>query len=157
MSSIDPQHFKQALLMLLDETFDNVHGFYLDGGTSLFETLSEVTAEQASIPVGGRCATLAAQVRHVAFYMDFTVESVNDPNLPPADWGHIWRTVSAVSAEEWQASQSDLRASYNRIRQFVRDWDEWSGPAYLGGAMAVVAHCAYHLGEIRQALCTLRP
>ena len=27
----------------------------------------------------------------------------------------------------------------------------------IGGAIATVVHTAYHLGEIRQALCTLKP
>ena len=57
------------LLEALDETFEQVHGIYLDKGTSLFETLATITAEQASQPVGGRCATLAAQVAHVDLYL----------------------------------------------------------------------------------------
>jgi len=57
------------LLDALDETFEQVHGIYLDKGTSLFETLATITAEQASQPVGGRCATLAAQVAHVNLYL----------------------------------------------------------------------------------------
>lgn len=90
MDTINPEHFTKALYPLLDETFDDVKGYYLDKGTSLFETLADITAAEASIPVGGKCATLAAQVKHVAFYL------------------------------------------------------------------AVIAHTAYHLGQIRQALCTLR-
>jgi hypothetical protein len=82
---IDPQHFLQELLTLLDETFDNVHGYYLDKHTSLFETLATITADEASIPVGGKCATLAAQVKHVAFYLDVVDRSVRDPNTPRAD------------------------------------------------------------------------
>ena len=77
MSAINPEHFNKALLTLLDETFDNVQGFFLDGGTSLFETLATITAAEASIPVGGKCATLAAQVKHVAFYLDVTAKSIH--------------------------------------------------------------------------------
>ena len=36
MSAMAVEHFTQALKELLDETFDHVHGFYLDKGTSLF-------------------------------------------------------------------------------------------------------------------------
>jgi hypothetical protein len=68
-SQIQADHFTKALHALLDETFDNVHGFFLDKGTSMFETLATISAEEASIPVGGKCATLAAQVKHVAFYL----------------------------------------------------------------------------------------
>lgn len=70
MASIQSEHFTKALIVLLDETFENVHGYYLDKNTSLFETLASLTADEASIPVGGKCATLAAQVKHIAVYLD---------------------------------------------------------------------------------------
>ena len=41
-ASLQTEHFTGALYALLDETFDNVHGFYLDRGTSLFETLATI-------------------------------------------------------------------------------------------------------------------
>jgi hypothetical protein len=157
MNTIQSEHFVKALLILLDETFDSVHGFYLDKNNSLFETLADIRAEEASIPVGGKCATLAAQVKHVAFYLDVVDKSVRDPNFPPADWGEIWRTVSAVTPEEWTAIQAELRASYDRILQLVKDAPAWTDESQITSAMAIVAHTAYHLGEIRQALCTLRP
>ena len=30
------------------------------------------------------------------------------------------------------------------------------GEDEIGGAMAILGHTAYHLGEIRQALCTIK-
>jgi hypothetical protein len=69
MDTIKREDFEKAVVTLLDETFDSVKGYYLDGGTSLFETLAGISAAEASIPVGGKCATLAAQVKHVAFYL----------------------------------------------------------------------------------------
>lgn len=156
MNSIASELFTKALVTLLDETFDNVHGYYLDKHTSLFETLATITAEQASIPVGGKCATLAAQVKHVAFYLDVIDKSVRDPNFPPADWGEIWRTVNRVSSDEWQAIQKELRDNYNRILTLIQNAPAWSSDDQIAGAIAVVAHTAYHLGEIRQALCIIQ-
>jgi hypothetical protein len=155
MSTIQADHFTKALFTLLDETFDNVHGLYLDKGTSLFETLADITAEEASIPVGGKCATLAAQVKHVAFYLDVVDKSVRERSYPRVDWGEIWRTVSAVTPEEWDAIREELRASYNRILKLVEETPVWSNEMEIGGAIALVAHTAYHLGEIRQALCII--
>lgn len=146
----------QALRVVLDEAFDDVKGIFLDKNTSLFETLADISAEEASIPVGGKCATLAAQVKHTAFYLDVVFNSARDPDYPRADWGHIWRTVSAVTPEEWEAIKSELRDSYNRILRLVDETPAWDDPYVIGGAIGVVAHTAYHLGEIRQALCTLR-
>jgi hypothetical protein len=156
MSTIASEHFTKAILDMLDETFDSVHGFYLDGGTSLFETLADISAAEASIPVGGKCATLAAQVKHVSFYLHVLEESVRDPNYPRVDWGEIWRTVSSVTEDEWAAIKTELRTNYNRIINLVQSAPVWPSDAEIGGAIAVIAHTAYHLGEIRQALCTLK-
>ena len=147
--------FINALYILLDETFDDVKGIYLDQGTSLFETLAAVSAEEASIPVGGKCATLAAQVKHVAFYLDVVDQTVRDPSTPPVDWGEIWRTVGAVSPAEWEAIIAELRQSYDRIKTLIAETPAWPDDRTIGGAIGVVVHTAYHLGEIRQALCTL--
>jgi hypothetical protein len=155
MSTIASEHFTNALKLMLDEVFDNVHGFILDKGDSLFETLAGISAHEASIPVGGKCATLAAQVKHTAFYLDSTIDHARDPNYR-ADWGEIWRTVSRVTPEEWEAIQAELRASYNHILQFIYDTPAWSNEAMIGGAIGVVAHTAYHLGQIRQSLCVLK-
>lgn len=157
MTSIEEEHFTKALLILLDETFDQVHGYYLDKNTSLFETLASITAEEASIPVGGKCATLAAQVKHVAFYLEVVEKSVRDPNYPKADWGEIWRTVKHVTPTEWESIQEELRTNYNRIINLIKSAPAWPSEAEISSAIAVIAHTAYHLGEIRQALCTIRP
>lgn len=157
MSTIQSEHFVTALLALLDETFDHVQGYYLDRGNSLFETLATISAAEASIPVGGKCASLAAQVKHIAFYMDVTVKAVLSGQDEPVDWGEIWRTVRAVTPDEWQAVQADLRRSYNAIIDLAKNAPGWGSEYEIGGALAVLAHCAYHLGEIRQACCTLKP
>jgi hypothetical protein len=156
MTTIASEHFKQALLLVLDETFDTVQGIYLDQGTSLFETLAGVTAEEASIPVGGQCATLAAQVRHVAFYLDVVERAVRSGDYQQVDWSQIWRTVGAVNPDEWAAIQTELRASYNRIVALIHEAPDWPGEREIAGAIGIIAHTAYHLGEIRQALCTIR-
>jgi hypothetical protein len=155
-SPIQADHFTTALSALLDEAFDNVHGFFLDKGTSMFETLATISAEEASIPVGGRCATLAAQVKHVAFYLDVLERSVRTGTFERVDWGEIWRTTKAVTPGEWQALKIGLRASYDRIQALIRDTPDWSSEQQIGGAIASVVHTAYHLGEIRQALCTIK-
>jgi hypothetical protein len=155
--TIQAEHFTRALYLLLDEAFDQVHGQFLDPGTSLFETLATVTAEEASIPVGGRCATLAAQVRHVAFYIDLLVHQVRTGQYERADWGQIWREVKGVTPEAWAASQAALRESYDRLKQLIADTTDWPDERHVGGAIMPIVHTAYHLGEIRQALCILKP
>ncbi len=155
-TEIQAEHFTSALYLLLDEAFDNVHGIFLDRGTSLFETLATISAVEASAPVGGKCATLAAQVKHVAFYLDTLEKNIRTQTFDPVDWGKIWRETTGVSTEEWEALKVDLRASYDRIKALIADQQTWPSEREIVGAMAMVVHTAYHLGEIRQALCVVK-
>ena len=107
-TQIQAEHFTKALYALLDETFDNVHGYFLDRGTSMFETLATISADEASLPVGGKCATLAAQVEHVTFYLDVLEKSVRTGQYEPQDWDKIWRETSAVTPAEWEALKPSM-------------------------------------------------
>ena len=152
---IKQEDFLNNLFSLLDETFDNTHGHYLDKDTSLFRTLETVSAQEASIPVGGKCASLAAQVAHVTFYMEVLERAAIHNDTTPADWGEIWRTIEKVTPEEWDSFRDKLKATYLRINKLFHENPIWNDDT-IGGAMAIVVHTAYHLGEIRQALCTLK-
>ena len=155
-TQIQTDHFTKALYALLDEAFDHVHGYFLDKGTSMFETLATISPEEASVPVGGKCATLAAQVKHVTFYLDVLEQGLRTQQFERQDWDKIWRETSAVTPAEWDALQASLRESYNRLKTLIDDTTEWSGEQQIGGIIATIVHTAYHLGEIRQALCTLK-
>lgn len=155
-TQIQTEHFTGALYALLDETFDNVHGYFLDKDTSMFETLATISAEEASRPVGGDCATLAAQVEHTAYYLEVVDRNVRSGLYEQVDWGEIWRTTSAVSADDWEAIQVRLRAAYDGIRALLANTPEWPNEQSISDTLATVVHSAYHLGEIRQALCTLK-
>ena len=149
------QDFATNLFQLMGETFENPIGIYLDKNTSLFQTLETVSAEEASIPVGGKCASLAAQVAHVTFYIEsferYALQGYNSPR----DWGYIWRTVENVTPEEWENYKSKLRDAYQRMDKLFHENNLWNEDT-IGGALSIVVHTAYHLGEIRQALCTLK-
>jgi uncharacterized damage-inducible protein DinB len=158
MTSFNDQ-FTAAMLAALEETFEKVRGMYLDRGTSVFETLATLTAEEASRPVGDGCATIAAHVAHMRYYIDLLLQFVRGER-PAADWQHIWRTVRAVTPEEWEASVQRLREGYDLLRELATqtDWSQGGegSESPIGGAMALLMHNAYHLGEIRHALCTIK-
>ena len=154
--SIYHNQFTNAMLEILEETFEKVQGYFLDKGTSLFETLETITATEASVPVGGKCATLAAQVKHTAFYLETVQRFVQTGQNEKVDWSEIWRNTNAVSGDEWAALKAHLRETYAQTRMMVQQAPDWSMENAMGGAIALVAHTAYHLGEIRQALCTLK-
>ena len=149
------QDFVTNLLQFMGETFENPVGIYLDKNTSLFQTLETVSAEEASIPVGGKCASLAAQVAHVTFYIESFERFALQGDNSPRDWGYIWRTVEKVTPEEWESYKSQLKDAYQRMDKLFHENDLWNEDT-IGGALSIVVHTAYHLGEIRQALCTLK-
>ena len=148
------EHFKAAILEILDETFDTHHGHYLDGGTSLFETLATVTAAEASTPVSATCASIAAQVNHVIYYLDVLGHDLVGEEPTNVDWNAAW-TIGPVNEAEWTALIARLRTVADATTALLAGtpvWDE--DPAF--GAVSIAVHTAYHLGEIRQALCTIQ-
>ena len=153
--TISQDHFLNSLFALLDETFENHNGIYLDKNTSLFQTLETVTSEEASIPVGGKCASLAAQVAHITFYLEVLERYIFHNDTSRVDWGEIWRTVEKVTPEEWDGYKESLEQTYRRLDKALHENETWNEDT-IGGAMAIVVHTAYHLGELRQALCTLK-
>lgn len=152
---IKPEDFLSNLVALLDEIFENHHGIFLDRNTSLFPTLETVSAEEASIPVGGKCASLAAQVTHVIFYLEVLEKYFLKQEVGKVDWGEVWRTVEKVTPEEWNELKNKLRQTYLRVDRLFRNTENWDDDT-VGAALAIIVHTAYHLGEIRQACCTLK-
>jgi len=147
--------FSNDLLDIFEETFDIHHGVYLDKGTSLFETLDMINEIEASIPIGNKCATIAAQVEHVIFYLEVLQQVIDGLEVGKADWDEIWSQVGEVSAEEWIEIKSRLRIKYEELKVKLQGIEDWEQNDAIGASMAIVVHTAYHLGEIRQALCFL--
>ena len=150
------QDYVNSLMAYMEETFEpKHHGIFLDRGTSLFETLETVSSEEASVPVGGKCASLAAQVAHVTFYIESFERYALYNDNSSRDWGYIWRTVEKVTPAEWEDLKNKLRDAYLRMDKLFRENKVWNEDTMVG-SLSIVVHTAYHLGEIRQALCTLK-
>ncbi|MEP7191076.1 MAG: DinB family protein [Roseiflexaceae bacterium] len=147
--------FTNELFPLLEETFENVQGIYLDKGTSLFETLDTLSAEEASRPVSASCASIAGQVEHVRFYLQVLQDYMQQKEVGKVDWAASWY-LKTVTSEEWEALKQRLRSAYQDLTALAKGFETWQGENELGGALAIVVHTAYHLGEIRQALCIIR-
>ncbi len=147
-------HVSTAIFEFLEETFETHHGFYLDRGTSMFETLATISAEEASRPVSASCASIAAQVNHVTYYLDVLRSDIAGREVGEVDWSHAWQ-LGPVSDGEWTAVIEALRAGLTETRNVLRDAD-WNEEDSVYGAIAILVHTAYHLGEIRQALCTIQ-
>jgi hypothetical protein len=64
--------------------------------------------------------------------------------------------VGEISSLAARLAGISLKQTYARIQSQLRARESWDDAQPIGGALAIVVHSAYHLGEIRQALCTLK-
>jgi hypothetical protein len=152
VTAIAVKDFREAFFILLDEIFTGGgdQDFVLDSGTSLVETLRGISAEEASIPVSARTASLAAEVNHILVYLD----AILTPGTT-VDWDASWNDVTSVDEEDWATLISRVEQTLDSIRNFAGTFEGWDA-RYLGGAMAIIVHTAYHLGEIRTGIGVIR-
>lgn len=151
--TISNEMFLKTFSNFLDETFENVQGIYLDKGTSLFETLDRITSEDASRQTCAGCASIAAHVKHILFYLEVSDRYMFTTDNFRADWGEVWRTTHEVNSTEWDGIRSRLRSVYSELRKKMLAITDWNDVRAFGGAWALIVHTAYHLGEIRRAVC----
>jgi hypothetical protein len=147
--------FRAALLTTLEEAFDTVHGYFLDKGDSLFETLAGISAGEASQSLGPRSGNIAAKVNHIRFYLDAIAANAAAGEFLPVDWESSW-AIGEVDPVEWEDLIERLRTTYDGLKEFINTNENWN-EMMVGGAFAIVAHTAYHIGEIRQALAVIKP
>ena len=155
-AQIPVARLKKPLLRCLEETFTEVHGIYLDKGTTLFETLDSITSVEASQRISPNTATIAAQVEHVRFYLDVLDKYINTLEDSTNNWREIWETVGAVTPEEWEAIKTRLRESYSKVMATINSFEQWDRKYDIAGALSVLTHTAYHLGGIRVTLGAVR-
>ncbi len=151
---IDISEVAAGFRFLLTETFESVQGAYLDQGTSLFETLAGISAAGASQPMGA-CATIAAHVAHTRYYLEVLEDRMFGRDLSYVNWDQIWDEVGAVDEAQWESMIADLKSTYQRILGHLDSADDWQGITELSSMLGIIAHSAYHLGEIRQMMCHL--
>jgi hypothetical protein len=148
--------FQRNILEVLEETFERVQGIYLDKGTSFFETLEQVSSEEASLKASDQSASVAAHVKHVIFYLRVLQDSIRGVAPAKVDWREIWESDRPVTAIAWRSIVAQLRDEYASVVRFVNEPGTWDYEDAVGGLLAIAAHTAYHLGAVRQALAVIR-
>ena len=53
-------------------------------------------------------------------------------------------------------SRRTCRQTQQRVLAAINDLDVWDGQDNIGASLAILAHTAFHLGQIREVLCTVR-
>lgn len=89
------------------------------------------------------------------FYLETLVRFARGEAVGEIDWQVAWR-LTRVTPEEWNTLKERLREAHREVLTLTGDTATWQDERAIGGALAIVAHTAYHLGETRQALCTVR-
>lgn len=154
--TINQEIFTKALYQLLEESFEKVAGVYLDGGTSFFESLAGLDAATASHPITPEGTTIAAQVRHVRFYIQILNDYMDGQWHEKVDWKGSWFPAAATDSE-WTTLRAQLEDDYRMLVERFKGIEDWNGDRRLGGALAIVVHTAYHLGAIRQIMRVVKP
>ena len=72
-----------------------------------------------------------------------------------ADWPSSWQ-LKQVTPDEWQTLKQDLRHTQQSVLAAMNDLDVWEGEDDIGASLAILAHTAFHLGQIRQSLCVVK-
>lgn len=142
---------RTQLYSLMEEIFEQVHGFALDKGTSLGETLAALTAEEASQPIVPGGTSIAAQSEHICFYMDVLLDYMQGIKVEGIDWSKSWN-VRELTPEEWNGLRRRLQQTYQQVMLLLKGFVSWDTEEKVNGAIGIVTHTAYHLGSIRQIL-----
>jgi hypothetical protein len=152
---IDVELFTKTIRALLEETFEKVDGIYLDGGTSLLETLATLSATEASRPITEAGTSAAGQVYHARFYLRVLNDYMDGQWHEKVNWIQSWQCKS-VSESEWDQLRHQLKDDYQKLNAKFQGIADWNDDRRLGGALAIIVHTAYHLGAIRQILRVIK-
>lgn len=147
----DKSVFASEVGDLLRETFEDVHGQYLDKGTSLIDTIGLLDASMASTPMSCNGETVVAHICHLTFYLDVLGEYMRGERTEKADWESSWLRKEA-NEEDWRKIIDALKSAYHRTLQLVQRSNLPNDEEYIGGSMSMIAHSAFHLGAIRQII-----
>lgn len=138
-------HFKEVF----EGTAPGADGtWFVQGGEALEETLSALSAEEASIKPTPGMSSIAAHVLHMTHYLQMSNANGRGQEFA-ADWQGSWRKQT-VSADEWREAVDNLRVQKQLLLNLMSQEDIAENDDAVFGAIANIAHAAFHLGAIRQ-------
>jgi len=156
MTAVSTDIAIQQLLAVIVEAFEGPKqgwSYFTDPGaeSGLFGTLAGTNASAASRVWGG--TTIAAHAHHIRFSLAASAAWLSGDRAPQK-WEESWR-VTTVDDADWRSLQRELRSGYDALRQAIQAHAA-NDIESIGGAVAAVAHTAYHLGAIRQKVAASR-
>jgi hypothetical protein len=155
--TIDQQSFINAVRTLMHEAYVGPEHpertWFVDNerDAGFLGLLDRVSAEQASRVVGyPDAASIASHANHIRFALNLVNRAARGEDaFSDADWTGSWNVV-AVGELEWARLRAAVRSEYEALVATLETGPQWADPVMMTGAMAVIAHGAWHLGGLRQ-------
>lgn len=161
-TTIDRNSWVRALLTLFDEGYRGAAGagtWYVDNDPEcgLLGTLAGLDAEAASRPLTpGDPLTAASHADHVRFALSLANRASRGENpYPTADWAASW-SMRTVGPAEWKELVASLEREMADLRAYLATGKPLEDETFATGVFGLVAHTAWHLGALRQALGFVR-
>lgn len=144
---------EKSMATLLNEILDGStknSGWMLNpDDPGLLGSLDRISASESSVVPPGRSSSTASHVEHLRFSLSLLNAASKGANpFAGADWGAAWKKTE-VSESEWAGLKAQLREEADAWRRNSVGIID-AGEMELTGALASIAHLAYHLGAIRQ-------
>lgn len=169
MEIVNPENLGASISTLLSEAYRGPagHGSWFtdeEPDCGVLGTLAGLTAEEASRPltpagagnVPGDGATAASHASHLAYALSLANRAMRGENpYKNADWSGSW-AVTVVGDAAWKALRARLEKEFSDLMTAISDPGVWSSPQRMTGMMGNIAHSAWHLGALRQALGLVR-
>lgn len=159
MNIVNPENVSASISTLLSEAYKGPagHGSWFtdeEPDCGVLGTLASLTAEEASKPLSATedGATAASHASHLAYALSLANKAMRGENpYKNADWSGSW-AVTIVDEVAWKVLRARLDKEFADLMAAISDPAVWSSPQRLTGMMGNVAHSAWHLGALRQAL-----
>jgi hypothetical protein len=155
MNEIPISMLTESIITLLTEAYpgppDHTATWFIDNDpdSGILGILRDVTPEEASKSVDSTSnsgTTIASHTEHLHWSLANMNRAMNGGDF--GSWSESWNLKEA-NAAEWDRLRNDLQNEFETLCIGLRNQTEIE-PQYLTGGLALVAHAAYHLGNIRQ-------
>ncbi len=157
MDTIEKTTIIRSIVVLLTEAYagppDPSSTWFIDNepDSGILGILAGVSASEASWSTssGGQPGTtIASHVEHLRWSLANTNAEIRGE--PGGKWSESW-SVQGMDEAGWNRLRHELRAEYETLLEQIQQQKPLSGE-YLTGALALLPHAAYHLGNIRQLI-----
>lgn len=158
MEIVNSELLSRGIALLLSEAYAGPSGkgsWFTDEDpdAGLLGTLEGLSAAKASVPLtAGDSATAASHASHLRYALHLANRAMKGENpYRDADWKGSW-AATTVNEAAWKELKESLRLEYETLKAAVSDPAVWSSDMRVFGMIGNIAHSAWHLGAIRQAL-----